>query len=220
MHQHSLPLSPPDRRATQALTAGQFFANKDRLARWCLAALVISGLTNGLVLLLLLQLARKEPWFFALDPAGNWYRGHGTRFVEARELHAQQAIQATTALLYRNQDDFDFPERLSDLFSLAAMEAASNLKNSEAQEFQEKAISQKAYVARVEALDTRPDLVRVLVSGKLERRGTFHQHPFTESLPYRLRLTFRFNPDLLKSGQFPTVVEDFQLRYETNETSN
>lgn len=198
-------------------TPGYFLANKDRLARWCVAALLVSGAVNVLALALLFQTAAQPPWFVTLDPLSGPEGGQGTSFEKAREIHIRQALDAASVLLYRSQGEFDFGERLPDLFALPAVQAANKLKADEAQEFRDKAISQKAHIARVEALETRPDLVRVAVSGKLVRNGQFHQHPFTEVIPFTLRLTFRFNPDLLCRGRFPTLVEEFQLKYEKAE---
>jgi hypothetical protein len=212
--QSLLPLQTGSTLGPTPLSPGQFLANKDRLFRWTLAALFVSGTASVLALLLLWQTVGQPPWFVGFDPAGNPYSGRGTSFQKARKLHVQQAIDATTTLLYRNQNDFDFPERLPDLFSPPALEDAMRLKNNEAQEFQDKAISQKAHVARVEALDTRPDLVRVAVSGKLERNGVFHQQPFIELISFTLTLTFRFNPDLTLSGRWPTVVVGWNLQYD------
>lgn len=209
-----LPLEASPSPALAGLSVGQFLANKDRLARWCLASLVVSAAANALAVLLVLQTAQQPPWFVGFDPAGNPYSGRGSRFENARDLHVQQALDAATVLLYRSPNDFDFPERLPDLFSPPAQEAARQLKAEEAREFQDKALSQKALIARVDALETRPDQVRVAVEGKLVRRGAFHDQPFVEVIPFTLQLTFQFNPDLLRRGRFPTVVEDFQLRYE------
>ena len=67
-NQPVLPLDAP--RPTPApITAGQFLANKDRLFRWCLAGLFLSGVVNVLLLVLVLQLVAQPPWFFALDSA-------------------------------------------------------------------------------------------------------------------------------------------------------
>ncbi len=212
-----LPLDKVFAPEPACTTPGHFLANKDRQARWCVAALLVSGTTNLLALALLFQTFARPPWFCTLDLGGNPYVSEGKRFAQARSLHVQQALDAVTVLLYRTQSDFDFPERLPELFAAPALQAANKLKADEAPEFQDKALSQKAHIARVEALETRPDLVRVMVSGKLARYGLFHQQPFNEVIPFRLALTLRLNPDLLGRGRFPTLVEEFQLKYEKAE---
>jgi len=196
------------------LETARLFAGKDRLARLALGGLMISGGLNLLMATLLLRSSNQAPWIVALDAASNPYVSRGTRFAEAKQLHVDQAIAATTTLLYRNPGGFVLPERVNDLFAPAAAEAAVTLKNAELPEFQDKAIFQRAFIAKIEALETRPDRVLVKVDGKLDRRGVFRQQSFTETVPFVLTLSFTFNPDLLRSGRMPTLVDHFQLRYE------
>jgi hypothetical protein len=191
-----------------------FFAHKDRLARLALAVAVAALLVTALALLSATASARRGVRFVVLDPAGNWILAPGATFAEAKELHVQQALLATTALLLRNPQDFDQPEILQALFGRVALSLAVQLKGAEGREFLERQIHQKPQVARITAVETREDQVQLRVTGELARSGVFEQAPFTEVIPFTLRLTLRPNPDLLRNRRQPTLVTDFALLYE------
>jgi hypothetical protein len=149
-----------------------------------------------------------------LDPAGNVFVTPGRAFDEAKELHIEQGLLATSALLLRNPAGFDLTELLQTLFAANAFNQAVALKAAESTEFGEKQIHQKPLVTRIEALGIRPDAVRLQVTGQLKRDGIFRQQPFTEVLPFVLDLVLKHNPDLLRNRRQPTVVVEFKLNYE------
>ncbi|MCZ7636798.1 MAG: hypothetical protein M5U12_12615 [Verrucomicrobia bacterium] len=152
--------------------------------------------------------------YLVLDPAGNWTLAPGTTFAEASELHVQQALLATTALLLRNPAGFDQPEVLEALFGRNALAQATHLRGLEGTEFHERQLHQKPQVARINAIETRDDRAQIEVTGTLLRTGLYQKTPFAEVLPFRLRLTFRPNPDLLRNRRQPTLVTEFELAYE------
>jgi len=152
--------------------------------------------------------------FVVLDPAGNWILAPGTTFAGAGDLHVQQALLATTALLLRNPEDFDQPEVLQALFARNALAQAIQLKSTEAAEFQERRLQQKPQVARINAIETREERAHIEVIGELLRTGLYKQTVFTEVIPFKLRLMFRPNPDLLRKRRQPTLVTEFELSYE------
>jgi len=191
-----------------------FLAGKDRLTRLslivALAALVVAAVATAAAL----SNARQKVLFVVLDPNGNVIVAPGATFSEARELHINQSMLATTALLLRNPKDFDQPEILHALFSRSALAQASNLKATEASEFQDRRIEQKPQISRIDAINTRQDEIQVTVTGQLVRWGMVQDAPFTEVLPFTLRLILRPNPDLLRNHHHPTIVTQFALRYE------
>ena len=192
-----------------------FLAGKDRLTRlslWvALAALVVAAVTTVAAW----SNARQKVLFVVLDPNGNVIVSPGAPFAEAKELHVQQALLAATALLLRNPKDFDQPEILQALFARSALAQASALKASDAGEFQERQIQQKPRITRIDAIHTRQEEVQVMVTGQLARWGVVQQAPFTEVVPFTLRLVLKPNPDLLRNRRQPTQVTQFTLRYET-----
>ena len=204
---HSQLTAKPTDAAVSPFQAPAFFAHKDRVARWSLMAVLVLGISQGLTLVLVFYLAQRPPWFSGCGG------GPGTPLAEAKSVHVEHALLATQALLERSATDFDWPELLEARFSRPALAQAAALKASEAQEFHDKGISQKAHVREIEALDTRPDQVRVAVTGKLERHCVLQQQPFTEYGPFALRLNFRLNPDVLGARRHPLVVTDFELTY-------
>jgi len=191
-----------------------FFAQKDRLVRWCVITTFASIVCAVLSLVIALGATTQPMRFVVLDPAGNVFVTPGRVFDEARELHVEQALLATTAVLLRNPNNFDLPELLQSLFAANALNQALALKTTEAPEFQTKQIHQKPIVSRLEALETRPDAVRIQVTGQLLRTGIFQQQSFSEVVPFILDLVLKHNPDLLRNRRQPTVVVEFQLRYE------
>src|SRR5580765_4349906 len=78
-----------------------FFARRDRLVRLCLMTSLSSLLVTILSLAVVLFAFSKEVLFLVLDPAGNVFVVPGKTFDHARELHTEQAILATSALLLR-----------------------------------------------------------------------------------------------------------------------
>lgn len=191
-----------------------FFANKDRVARWSLAALCLSGLGHLLELAMIFHLVAQPPYFNTMDPEGNNHGGRGKTLDQAKQVQVQQSILAAYALLERSQSDFDMPELLQCMFTRPALDAAMALRTAEATEFHDKAISQKVLPGRIEALDTRPDKVLVAITGKLVRDGLLQQQPFREVVPFKLLLMFQLNPDYLRAQQQPVLVVDFKLSYE------
>jgi len=191
-----------------------FFAHKDRLARLAMAVALLALVATGLALSLATTQVRHGVRFVVLDSAGNWTLAPGNTFAAATELHVQQALLAANALLLRNPDNFDQPEVIQALFGHHAMAQALQLKNLEAAEFQERRLQQKPQVARINAIETRDDRAQIEVTGQLLRTGLYRKTPFTEVIPFKLRLTFRPNPDLLRNRRQPTVVTEFELAYE------
>lgn len=190
------------------------FAQKDRLLRWCVVTTLAAIACAVLSLLIALGTTTQPMWFVVLDRAGNVIVTQGRVFDEARELHIEQALLAASTLLLRNPNNFDMPEVMSSLFAANALNQALALKAAEATEFQAKQIHQKPVVSRLEALETRPDRVRIQVTGQLLRTGVFQQQTFTEVVPFVLDLVLKHNPDLLRNRRQPTVVVELSLRYE------
>lgn len=213
------PRTTPTDHARLAPARGRFdlaafFAHKDRLARLAMAVALLAVITTGLAVSLAATQVRHGVRFVVLDPAGNWTLAPGTTFAAAAELHVQQALLAANALLLRNPENFDQPEVIEALFGPRALAQALQLKNHEAAEFRERRLQQKPQVARINAIETRDDRAQIEVTGQLFRTGLYRKTPFTEVIPFRLRLSFRPNPDLLRNRRQPTVVTEFELAYE------
>ena len=204
----------PDPEREARFDPAAFFAHKDRLARLSVAGLIASSLVSLISLVLVWRFSAQAPVVLGVDRSGIPFGERGTSFAEAKDLHVEQALLATTALLSRGLGGFDLPEILQALFSPSALEMAQTLQVQESAEIQEKHISQKPHIARVEALETRPDLVLVAVSGKLSRNGVFRQQPFVEVVPFTLHLSLKLNPDILRNRRHPTIVAEFTLTYE------
>lgn len=192
-----------------------FFARKERLMMLAMATAIASCIVSVISLFLGLKAMNKDVQFVVMDPAGGIFLATGRSFDQAKELHVEQALLATTALLLRNPNDFDLPEVLQAMYLPQAHNQAASLKGTEASEFLLKQIHQQPSVTQIEALETRPNLVRIQVSGQLVRKGVFRDQGFAEVLPFVLDLVLKHNTDLLRNRRQPTVVSEFSLRYET-----
>jgi len=192
----------------------RFFVNKDQFARLSLRVAIVS-IACAMICATVLGWALRRPMTFTvLDPSGNVYVVRGSSFADAKSLHVEQALLATTALLARNPKGFDLPEILETIFLKNAQNQALALKSAESLEFQDKHIQQKPQIYKIDALETRPDAVRVLVTGELIRAGVFHDQAIYETIPFSLTLTLRLNQDLLRNRRQPTLVSSFVLKYE------
>lgn len=196
------------------LIPSAFLAGKDRLARLSLWVTLLALIGNALALGVALSNVRQQVLFVVLDPNGNVVVAPGARFIEAKELHVQQGLLAANALLLRNPKDFDQPEILQAILSPGALEQATALKASDASEFNDRQIQQKPQISRIDAIETRPEEVQVQITGQLARWGAIQKVPFTEVVPFTLRLVLKPNPDLLRNRRQPTLVTQFTLRYE------
>ena len=191
-----------------------FLAGKDRLARQALLVAALALLVAALALGLAFSRGRQPVLFVVLDPNGNVILAPGVTFVEAKDLHVQQSLLAATALLLRNPKDFDQPEILQALFSPAALAQARAVKAAEAGEFEARQMQQKPQITRIEAIATRQEEVQVQVTGQLARWGVVQQAPFSDAVPFTLRLVLKPNPDLIRNRRQPVVVTQFTLKYE------
>jgi hypothetical protein len=191
-----------------------FLADMGRVARLALGLCIGQLVVTVGALAMVIYLLQRPMLFVVLDPEGNVIPVPGAPFPEARELHVMEAMLATTALLSRNPRDFDQPEFLQGMLSAKAFAEAKKMREADAREFNERQIHQKPQIARIDAIANHRDQVQVQVNGEVSRWGFLQQAPFTDSIPFTLRLSLRHNPDLLRRRQRPLVIESFTLQYE------
>lgn len=201
--------TPPERWAT----LGLFLADKERVARLSLRVTVVALVVAVVALAVAVAALNRPPIFVVIDPNGNVIPVPGSPFPEARELHVREALLATSALLSRNPRGFDQSEFLQGMFSAPAYAAAQQVLDADAREFLERQIHQKPQVARIDAIETSSRQVQVQVTGEVTRWGQIQQAPFSDSIPFTLRLVLQHNPDLLRQRHQPLVIESFDLRY-------
>ncbi len=186
------------------------FVSKDRTAfLWFCVAMGSCAFTALMPLWLVARLKERER-VVIVDPAGTYYLSPLLDFREAKEFHVQQSTLAATTFLERQPSGLDHPELLSQLFLKPAQERVQKLVQAEAEEFKSKQLHQKAEIARIDILETRDDAVMTQITGQLIRTGIFEQKAFTESMPFRLGLRLRRNPDMSRNGRFPTAVSEFK----------
>lgn len=190
------------------------FVSKDRTAfLWFCVAMGACGIAIITPFWMVSQFRQRER-VVIVDPAGTYYLSPLLDFREAKEFHVQQSTLAATAFLERQPGGLDHPELLKQLFLKSAQERVQKLLLTEVDEFKSKQLHQKAEIARIDILETRDDAVMTQITGQLIRTGIFEQRTFTESIPFRLGLRLRRNPDMSRNGRFPTAVSEF--KYEPN----
>lgn len=205
-----------DDSAPPSLNVAAFLRNRERLSRLLMCLALGSTCVNLLALGLLAASTRRPVIFVVLDPNGNTIVAPGARFEDATELHLQQALLVTSALLTRHPKDFDQPEILKAMCTREALAQASELKAVESKEFQDREIEQKPHVTRVDAISKRQGEVQVQVVGELARFGVVQQAPFSETIPFTLRLDLQHNVDLLRNRRQPTLLKRFVISYEAD----
>ncbi len=195
--------------------AARFFADHRRQSRLWMIAFLISAMFSHL------------QWFFPRDKDPEWVAivdGEGTvirtrliGFKSANRLHERMARLATFTFLNRGVLEVDDPELLGVLFLKDALGEATRQIESEKQEREAKQLHQKAEIGSVSILEARNDRVLVHVEGQILRVGFFHGNRFSETLTFRLSLTFQRNPDMSRNERFPLAVSQFT--YESSASS-
>ena len=166
------------------------FANHAFAARlWCLVAVAAVGFC-AVQPFLLIRAYRTRERVVVLDGSGTYHISPLLGFEEATKLHEQHALLACVALFQRNPAGYDQPELLEKLFLGEALQKARSSWTREAEEFDRKALHQKAEVSKLTVLETRDDTVLVEAEGQLVRTGTVGQQNFTEAPAFTARFTF------------------------------
>ena len=186
------------------------FVDKDRLARfWFLVAVAVL-IGAAVERIHLARTLKERERVVIVDPAGTFFVSPLLQFEEARDLHAQQSMLAAVVFLERNPKGFDHPELLKQMFLKQAQEKAHSEWSMEEPEFKAKQLHQKAEIAKIDFLETRSDAVLTQVTGQLIRSGIFQERPFSEAVPFTLKLKMRRNPNMVENGRFPTAIQDFK----------
>ncbi len=204
------PGQQPPRDRVRHADPIRVFVDKDRLAKfWFLAAVAVL-VGAAIERIHLARTLKERERVVIVDPAGTFFVSPLLHFQEARELHAQQSTLAAVAFLERNPKDFDHPDLLKQMFLKQAYEKARSELTAEEPEFKAKQLHQKAEIAKIDFLETRSDAVLTQVSGQLIRSGVFQERPFTEAVPFTLKLKMLRNPNMVENGRFPTAIQDFK----------
>jgi len=204
------PGQQPPRDRVRHADPIRVFVDKDRLAKfWFLAAVAVL-VGAAIERIHLARTLKERERVVIVDPAGTFFVSPLLHFQEARELHAQQSTLAAVAFLERNPKDLDHPDLLKQMFLKQAYEKARSELTAEEPEFKAKQLHQKAEIAKIDFLETRSDAVLTQVSGQLIRSGVFQERPFTEAVPFTLKLKMLRNPNMVENGRFPTAIQDFK----------
>jgi hypothetical protein len=174
------------------------------------ASLVLSFALCAILVLLL----QERTQFVGFDNDGTVIIARSKSFAEAKELHTEMALIATSVLLSRGPKGFNLAEFLPRLFSRPTLALAEQSRRDEQSDFEQRQVHQMPEVAQIEAQDIQPGWVELTVTGQLIRMGLAGGQPTLEAIPFSLRLTLTKNTNLLRAGRYPVVVNAFTLNYE------
>jgi hypothetical protein len=193
-------------------TPGALAVNERRRAdRWknasiavCLAALALAYAT--------IRAGRATEVVHVMDPLGNMYAGPVEPLAESSRFFNVTAIYAANAALQRSPAGFDLSELLKLYYSPRAIAKLQDDHKRREADIRRRNLQWKPLI------DSISDPVRagtsriVEVRGRVIAAGAFANRSFYDEPPFTLVLTLARNPDVGKSGAYPWICSDVDLR--------
>lgn len=159
-----------------------------------------------------IRAARSTELVHVMDPLGNMYAGPAEPMAQSSRFFNTTAIYATNAALQRSPAGFDLAELMKVYYTARAV-----AKLEDDQKLREKDIRRRHQQWKP-IIDSISDPVPagatriVEVRGRVVAAGAFANRSFYSEPPFTLVLTFIRNPDLGKSGAYPWVCNDVELK--------
>jgi hypothetical protein len=177
----------------------------------CLASFVLSYLT--------IRAGRSTELIHVMDPQGNMYAGPAEPLADSRRFFNVTAIYAATAALQRSAAGLDLSE-LVKLYYLprAIAKLEQDLKEREP-DMRRRNLQWKPILDSISDPVAAGSSRIVEVRGRLVVAGAFANRTFVNEPPFTLVLTLVRNPDLGKSGAYPWVCADLDLKANTSDTA-
>jgi hypothetical protein len=196
-----------------------------------LAALVYGTITNYQTVRAMMQPIR----LVAMDERGSFYSFNAGPFERETSLHAWTAHQAAIMLLSRNPNGSDFSDDvldrafsgLKDRKGVSCFDQVKASLGKDADQFLQQQIHQKFELGKLPG--SNDDAIRELkcneskawvsVEGQVVRQGVFNGRPTQSSNPVKVFFEIIANDDVVHNGQYPMVVDAFQVQYLTPQTA-
>lgn len=170
----------------------------------CLGALILSYLT--------IKAGRATEVIHVMDPAGNMYAGPVGPMSESSRFFHVTSIYATNAALQRSSAGFDLFELLKLYYSPRAIAKLQEDQKKREPDLRRRNLQWKPIIDSIgDPVATGPART-VEVRGRVIAAGAYANRSFYDELPFTLILGFVRNPDLGKSGAYPWICQDAELK--------
>ena len=170
----------------------------------CLAALALSYLT--------IKAGRATEVIHVMDPSGNMYAGPVGPMSESGRFFNVTAIYATNAALQRSAAGFDLFEVLKVYFTPRAIAKLQEDQKQREGDLRRRNVQWKPIIDSI-GDPVRTGLARTVeVRGRIVAAGAYANRSFYEEVPFTLVLGLVRNPDLGKSGAYPWICQDAELK--------
>lgn len=177
----------------------------------CLAALALS---YGAI-----RAGRTAERLFVMDPMGNLYAGPVEQLSESKRFFNVTAIYLANAALQRSASGFDLAELLKLYFTPRAIAKLEDDQKSRAAEMKRRNLQWKPLIESISEPVPAGSNRIIEIRGRLVIAGAFARRSFAQEAAYTLVLTLERNPDIGKSGAYPWVCNDIDLRIADAERS-
>lgn len=188
-------------------------SERRRADRWkntalavCLAALVLSWL--------IVRSSRSTELVHVMDPLGNMYAGPVEPLAESKKFFNLTAIYAANAALQRSSAGFDLFELLKLYYTPRAIAKLEDDQKARHDDLRRRSLQWKPIIDSIGDPVAAGSSRLVEVRGRLVMAGAYASRSFYDEQAFRLVLTMVRNPDLGKSGAYPWVCNDLDLKLE------
>lgn len=170
----------------------------------CLVALGLAYLT--------IRAGRATEYVQVMDPMGNLYAGPLEPLSQSRRFFHTTAIYATNAALQRSAGGFDLFELLKLYFTPRAITRLQEDQQRRQDDIRRRNLQWKPLIDAIS--DPVPAGANriVEVRGRVVIAGAYANRSFYDEPAFTLVLTLMRNPDLGKSGAYPWVCDEVDLK--------
>lgn len=174
----------------------------------CLGALLLTYLS--------IRAARATELIHVMDPLGNMYAGPVQPMSESSRFFNVTAIYATNAALQRSSAGFDLFELLKLYYTPRAIAKLQEDQGRREGDIRRRNLQWKPIIDSI-GEPVRAGAGRIVeVRGRVITAGAYANRSFYEEVPFALVLSLIRNPDLGKSGVYPWICQDAELKLVEN----
>jgi hypothetical protein len=166
---------------------------------------------------LTIRAARSVDRIHVMDPAGNMYAGPMEALSESKRFFNVTAIYATNAALQRSPAGFDLSELLKLYYTPRAIAKLDEDRKAREKDVRRRNLQWKPIIDSISEPVTAGPARIVEVRGRIVAAGAFASRTFFSEPPFTMVLTLIRNPDLGKTGAYPWVCNDVDLRLQPSD---
>jgi hypothetical protein len=173
----------------------------------CLSALGLAYLT--------IRASRSAELIHVMDPLGNMYAGPVEPLADSARFFDVTALYATNAALQRSSAGFDLFELLNLYYSPRAIAKLQEDQKRRHDDIRRRNLQWKPIIDAIGAPVPAGSSRIVEIRGRVVIAGAYANRSFYDEPAFVLVLTLIRNPDLGKSGAYPWICNDVDLRLAT-----